>query len=45
MVSFVFNGGALWSVFLLAIRRRRFNIDRSMLAMTVAICDYCAAIV
>ncbi|RUW55241.1 O-antigen ligase family protein [Mesorhizobium sp. M1A.F.Ca.ET.072.01.1.1] len=45
VVSFVFNGGALWSVVLLAIKRRQFNIDRPMLAMTVAICAYCAAIV
>ncbi|WFP62229.1 O-antigen ligase [Mesorhizobium sp. WSM4904] len=45
VVSFVFNGGALWSVFLLATGRRRFNIDRPMLAMTIAICAYCAAVV
>ncbi|MDG4880368.1 O-antigen ligase [Mesorhizobium sp. WSM4884] len=45
VVSFVFNGGALWSVFLIATGRRRFNIDRPMLAMTVAICAYCAAVV
>jgi len=42
-VSFVFNGGGLWSVLLLAMKRRRFNIDRPMLAMTVAIYAYCAA--
>ncbi|MGX9144759.1 O-antigen ligase family protein [Mesorhizobium sp. 128a] len=42
-VSFVFNGGGLWSVFLLALKRRRFNIDRPMVAMTVAIYAYCAA--
>ncbi|AZO25094.1 O-antigen ligase family protein [Mesorhizobium sp. M1E.F.Ca.ET.045.02.1.1] len=45
LVSFVFNGGALWSVFLLALRRRQFNIDRPMLAMTVAIYAYCGAMV
>ncbi|TIO77099.1 O-antigen ligase [Mesorhizobium sp.] len=45
LVSFVFNGGALWSVFLLALRRRRFNIDRPMLTMTVAIYAYCGAMV
>lgn len=45
VVSFVFNGGALCSVPLLAVKRRRFNIDRPMLAMTVAIYAYCAAIV
>ncbi|RRH95455.1 O-antigen ligase family protein [Mesorhizobium tamadayense] len=45
VVSFVFNGGALWSVFLLAFGRRRFNIDRPMLAVTVAIYAYCAAMV
>jgi len=44
-VSFVFNGGGLWSVFLLALKRRRFNIDRPMVAMTVAIYAYCAAFV
>lgn len=45
VVSFVFNGGGLWSVFLLAVRRRRFNIDRPMLAVTAAIYAYCAAMV
>ncbi|TIT92332.1 MAG: O-antigen ligase family protein, partial [Mesorhizobium sp.] len=45
MVSFVFNGGGLWSVFLLALGRRRFNIDGPMLAMTVAIYAYCVAMV
>ncbi|AZO09171.1 O-antigen ligase family protein [Mesorhizobium sp. M3A.F.Ca.ET.080.04.2.1] len=44
-VSFVFHGGALWSVMLLALKRRRFNIDRPMLAMTIAIYAYCAAVV
>ena len=43
MVSFVFNGGALWSVLLLALRKRRFNIDPAMMAMTIAIYAYCAA--
>jgi len=42
-VSFVFNGGGLWSVVLLALKRRRFNFDPPMLAMTVAIYAYCAA--
>ncbi|MER9030640.1 O-antigen ligase [Mesorhizobium sp. M0674] len=42
-VSFLFNGGGLWSVLLLALKRRRFNIDRPMTAMTVAIYAYCAA--
>ncbi|CAN7420415.1 O-antigen ligase family protein [Mesorhizobium sp. LjNodule214] len=45
VVSFVFSGGALWSVLLLAVKRRRFNIDRPMLAMTVAIYAYCAAMI
>lgn len=45
VVSFVFNGGALWSVFLLAFGRRQLNIDRAMLAVTAAICAYCAALV
>ncbi|CDX11120.1 O-antigen polymerase [Mesorhizobium sp. ORS 3324] len=45
VVSFVFNGGAVWSVFLLALRRRQFNLDRPMLAMTAAIYAYCAAMV
>lgn len=44
-VSFVFNGGGLCSVVLLALKRRRFNIDRPMVAMTVAIYVYCAACV
>ncbi len=45
VVSFVFNGGGLWSVLLLALKKRRFNIDRPMVAMTVAIYAYCAACV
>ena len=44
-VSFVFNGGGLCSVVLLALKRRRFNIDRPMVAMTAAIYAYCAACV
>ncbi|TRC97511.1 O-antigen ligase family protein [Mesorhizobium sp. WSM4303] len=44
-VSFVYNGGGLWSVLLLALKRRRFNIDRPMTAVTVAIYAYCAACV
>lgn len=43
VVSFVFNGGALWSVLLIAFRKRRFNIDPAMMAMTIAIYAYCAA--
>lgn len=43
--SFVFNGGAVWSVLLLALGRRRLNVDRAMAAMTIAICAYCAAMV
>jgi O-antigen ligase len=43
VVSFVFHGGALWSLALLAAGRRRLNIDRPMLAMTTAIYAYCAA--
>ncbi|TGV14155.1 O-antigen ligase family protein [Mesorhizobium sp. M8A.F.Ca.ET.173.01.1.1] len=45
VVSFVFHGGAFWSVVLLVARRRRLNIDRPMLAMTLAIYAYCAAMV
>lgn len=44
-MSFAFNAGAVWSVLLLAVRRRRFNIDRPMLAMTAAIYAYAAALV
>jgi O-antigen ligase len=44
-VSFVFNGGGLWSVLLVAAKRRRFNIDRPMVAMTVAIYAYCGAVI
>lgn len=43
VVSFVFNGGALWSVLLIAFRKRRFNTDPAMMAMTIAIYAYCAA--
>jgi len=42
-VSFLFNGGGLWSVLLLALKRRLLNVDRPMTAMTVAIYAYCAA--
>lgn len=43
VVSFVFNGGGLWSVLLIASKKRRFNIDRAMMALTIAIYAYCAA--
>lgn len=43
VVSFVFNGGGLWSVLLIALKKRRFNTDRPMMALTVAIYAYCAA--
>ncbi|TPN41035.1 O-antigen ligase family protein [Mesorhizobium sp. B2-3-3] len=43
VVSFVFNGGGLWSVLLIALKKRRFNIDRAMMALTIAIYAYCAA--
>ncbi|RUV77993.1 O-antigen ligase family protein [Mesorhizobium sp. M1A.F.Ca.IN.020.30.1.1] len=45
VVSFVFHGGALWSVVLLAAKRRRFNIDPPMLWITAATYIYCAAMV
>lgn len=45
VVSFVFHGGALWSVVLLAAGRRRLNIDWPMVAMTIAIYAYGAAMV
>ena len=45
LASVTFNAGAVWSVLLLAIGRRRFNIDRPMLAQTIAIYAYCAAMV
>ncbi|MBZ9795698.1 O-antigen ligase family protein [Mesorhizobium sp. ES1-4] len=43
VVSFVFNGGGLWSVLLIAAKRRRFNVDRAALALTIAIYAYCAS--
>jgi len=43
LVSFVFNGGGLWSVLLLALKKRRFNTDQAMMALTIAIYAYCAA--
>ncbi|MEP6565018.1 MAG: O-antigen ligase [Mesorhizobium sp.] len=43
VVSFVFNSGGLWSALMIALKRRRFNIDQPMVAMTVAIYAYCAA--
>ncbi|TIN27367.1 MAG: O-antigen ligase family protein [Mesorhizobium sp.] len=43
VVSFVFNGGGLSSVLLIALRKRRFNADRPMIWLTVAIYAYCAA--
>lgn len=45
LVSITFNAGGVWSLLLLAIRRRRFNIDRPMLALTAATYAYCAAMV
>ncbi|MBN9549645.1 MAG: O-antigen ligase family protein [Alphaproteobacteria bacterium] len=44
LVSIAFNAGGVWSVMLLAAKRRRFNIDRPMLALTAAIYAYCAAL-
>ena len=44
LVSIAFNSGGVWSVILLAAKRRRFNIDRPMLALTAAIYAYCAAL-
>ncbi|TPI29089.1 O-antigen ligase family protein [Mesorhizobium sp. B3-2-1] len=43
VVSFAFNGGGLWSVLLIALKRRRFNVDRAMMALTIAIYAYCAS--
>ncbi|WP_214473494.1 O-antigen ligase [Mesorhizobium sp. dw_380] len=43
VVSFVFNGGGLWSVLLIASGKRRFNVDPAMMALTIAIYAYCAA--
>ncbi|WP_457151338.1 O-antigen ligase family protein [Mesorhizobium sp. P5_C1] len=43
LVSFVFNGGALASLALIAAGKRRFNIDRPVIWLTVAIYAYCAA--
>ncbi|MER8462619.1 O-antigen ligase [Mesorhizobium sp. M1396] len=43
VVSFVFNGGALASVVLIASGKRHFNADRPMIWLTVAIYAYCAA--
>ncbi|RWC50982.1 MAG: O-antigen ligase family protein [Mesorhizobium sp.] len=43
VVSFVFNGGGLWSALLIALKKRRFNADRPMIWLTVAIYAYCAA--
>lgn len=45
VVSFVFNGGGLWSSLLVALKRRRFNVDRPMAALTVAIYAFCGAVV
>ena len=39
----MFNGGGVWSALLIALKRRRFNIDQPMVAMTIAIYAYCAA--
>ncbi len=43
LVSFVFNGGALASLALIAAGKRHFNIDRPMIWLTVSIYAYCAA--
>lgn len=45
LVSIAFNAGGVWSAMLVAAKRRRFNIDRPMLAVTAAIYAYCAAMV
>jgi len=45
VVSFVFNGGGLWSVLLVAVKKRRFGLDRPALAMTLAFYAYCAAVI
>ncbi|RUW41890.1 MAG: O-antigen ligase family protein [Mesorhizobium sp.] len=45
LVSITFNAGGVWSAMLLAAKRRRFNIDGPMLALTAAIYAYCAAMV
>lgn len=45
LVSIAFNAGGVWSLMLLAAKRRRFNTDRPMLALTVAIYAYCSAMV
>lgn len=39
----MFNGGGLWSVLLIASGKRRFNVDRAMMALTIAIYAYCAS--
>ncbi|MCV3210520.1 O-antigen ligase family protein [Mesorhizobium sp. YC-39] len=44
VVSFVFNGGGLWSTLQVALKRRRFNVDRPMVALTIAIYAYCGAL-
>ncbi|TIV56940.1 O-antigen ligase family protein [Mesorhizobium sp.] len=44
-VSVAFNAGGACSVLLVALRRRQFNFDRPMLAMTASIYAYCAAMV
>lgn len=43
VVSFVYNGGGLSSVLLIALKKRRLNVDRAMMALTVALYAYCAA--
>lgn len=43
VVSFVFNGGGLSSVLLIALKKRRFNVDPAMMALTAAFYAYCAA--
>ncbi|MER8829449.1 O-antigen ligase family protein [Mesorhizobium sp. M0938] len=45
VVSFVFNGGGLWSVLLIALKRRRFNIDKPMIALMIAIYAYCGVVI
>ncbi|WP_292395043.1 O-antigen ligase [Mesorhizobium sp.] len=45
VVSFAFNGGGLWSSLLVALKRRRFNVDRPMATLTVAIYAFCGAVV
>lgn len=42
-VSIVFNGGGIWALVTILAKKKRFNPDRDMIALSIALYAYCAA--